>query len=166
MSAISRKKIANINNNGIATTVVVIGQGLGDNLTVSGGTFINNGKTDPAKSISYNMTEGVANITVTFPFSNGYKNASISLTVNGEDIPFDWEDFRNSAKTVVVGNYPTSAQSSTIVINGNSSVIGDMKIYLDGVEITEAQLRELNSDIIASIEVDKESNVLKITSKE
>ncbi len=45
------------------------------------------------------------------------------------------------------------------------SVIGDIKIYLDGTEITEAQLKELNPDTIASIEVNKETHVLKVTSK-
>ncbi len=112
------------------------------------------------------MTNGVATITVTFPFSDEYKNASMTLTVNGAEIPFDLENFRNNAQSVVVGSNPTSAK--TIVINGNSStvsVIGDMKIYLDGAEITEAQLKKLNPDTIESVEVNKETHVLKITSK-
>ncbi len=118
--------------------------------------------------MSCNMTAGVAKITVTFPFSDEYKNASMTLTVNGEEIPFNLENFRNNAQSVAIGDNPTSAQSSTIVINGNTSaisVIGDMKIYLDGAEITEAQLKELNPDTIASIEVNKEIHVLKVTSK-
>ncbi len=112
------------------------------------------------------MTDGVATITVTFPFSDEYKNASMTLTVNGEEIPFDLENFRNNAQSVVVGSNPTSAE--IVVIKGNSSavsVIGDMKTYLDGVEITEAQLKEMNPDTIGSIEVNNETHVLRITSK-
>lgn len=119
------------NNNGIETAVVVFVRGQGDHLTVSGGTFTNNGKTFQAKSMSCNMTDGVANITVTSSFSDEYKNVSMTLTVYGEEIPFDLENFRNNAQSVAVGINPTSAE--IVVIKGNSSAVsitGDMKIYL------------------------------------
>ncbi len=109
--AVKKFKVTNINNNGIETTVTVIGQGLGDHLTVSGGTFTNNGRTYRAKSMSCNTTDGVANITVTFPFSEEYKNASMTLTVNGEEIPFNLEDFRNNAQSGAVGSNPTPADT-------------------------------------------------------
>lgn len=121
-----RFQVTNINNNGIETTVTVIGRGLGGHLTVSGGTFTNNGRTYRTKSMSCNMTDSVATITVTFPFSDEYKNASMTLTVHEEEIPFDLENFRNNAQSMVVGSNPTSAE--IVVIKGNSSavsVIGD-----------------------------------------
>ncbi len=60
----------------------------------------------------------------------------------------------------VIYGYSSDASDASAV-----SVIGDMKIYLDGTEITEAQLKELNPDTIASIEVNKETHALKVTSK-
>ncbi len=60
----------------------------------------------------------------------------------------------------VIYGYSSDSSDSSV-----ASVIGDMKIYLDGTEITEAQLKELNPDTIASIEVNKETHALKVTSK-
>ncbi len=60
----------------------------------------------------------------------------------------------------VIYGYSSDASVASAV-----SVIRDMKIYLDGTEITEAQLKELNPDTIASIEVNKETHALKVTSK-
>ncbi len=61
--------------------------------------------------------------------------------------------------------YGNSSDASVASVASAVSIIGDMKIYLDGTEITEAQLKELNPDTIASIEVNKETHALKVTSK-
>ena len=116
-------KVTNINHDGNETSVVIKADGLGDHLTVSGGKFITSGKSYDAKSLKCTMTNGTATITATFPFSDECKNASMSLLVNGEDVPFDLENFRNKAQTVTIGDNAaaSSKQSSSIVINSNSS---------------------------------------------
>lgn len=91
--AVRRFKVMNINNDGVETTVVVRGEGLGNSLTVSGGTFTNKGKTYRAKSLRCDMTDGVASITAVFPFSDEFRRSSMTLNVNGDEIPFELEEF-------------------------------------------------------------------------
>ena len=68
---------------------------------------------------------------------------------------------------MVGGDGDTSKPTvSEIVINGDTaSVPADMAIYLDGEEISEADLRALSSGNIASVAVDIQNNAVKITSK-
>lgn len=86
-------KTEEIRNDGKETTVVIRGKNLGNTMIASGGTFTNNGKTYQAKSMNFNMSNGEAEITLSFPFAEEYKNASMTITVNGEEIPFNLENF-------------------------------------------------------------------------
>lgn len=104
-TAVQYFKVTNINNDGNETTVVIKATGLGNNLTVSGGTFTTKGKSYRANSLKCDMADGVATITATFPLSDEYKNPGMTLTVNGEDVPFDLENFFSGAQSVVVGNF-------------------------------------------------------------
>ncbi len=90
-------KIKSLNNDDGKTTVTIQGEGLGDNLTVSGGTFTTKGKTYKANALKCNMTNGVAKIVVSFPFLTEFDQCSMTLMVNGEEIRFDLEDFFNNA---------------------------------------------------------------------
>lgn len=158
-------KVININDDGTRTTATINGENLGDHLTVSGGTFTNGGKTYKANSVSTQMTDGSAIITVSFPFTGEYKKGTMSITVNGDEIPFDLENFSNSeSRSAVIGG--KDGASTTIVINGNSSKTSEnLRFFLDGKEISKQELSALNNDTIASITVDRANNTLNITSK-
>lgn len=165
--SVRRFKVININDDGTRTTATISGENLGDNLTVSGGTFSNKGKTYQANSLSTQMSNGSATITVSFPFTGGYKKGKMAITVNGEEIPFDLEEFSNDSRTVVIGdNDDVSKTSTTIVIDSQSSnVPAQIKILLDGKEISRSVLTTLNSETIGSITIDRDNNIMKITSR-
>ncbi len=155
-------KVTSINNNGNETTVTIKGKGLGNNLTISGGTFTTMNKTYQAKALQCNMSDGAATITATFPFTSEYENTSMTLTVNGEVIPFELDNFMNSAQTIVIeDNQQTNASSSNPV-----SLPNGMKIYLDGEEINPLNLQNVDSEKIAAITIDKKNNAIKITLKQ
>lgn len=166
--SVKRFKVANINNDGRETGVVINADGLGDKLTVSGGTFTNDGKTYHAKSMQCNMTDGKAVINVVFPFSSEYVKPKMSIMVNGEEVPFNLEGFLDSARTVVVRrDADTSGKSmSSIVVNGNSaSSLDSIEIYLDGVKINRETLKELPSDKIQSITIDKQGKKMSVSTR-
>ena len=94
-------KVTNLNNNGNKTTVTINGEGLGDNVTVSGGTFTTNGKTYQADGLKFYLTDGVADIVATFPFIDEFDKSSMTIVVNGEKIPFDLEEFFNKSADVI-----------------------------------------------------------------
>jgi len=161
-------KVTNINNDGYETSVVINAEGLGDNLTVSGGTFTNDGKTYHAKSMQCNMTDGKAVIKVVFPFSSEYVKPKMSITVNGEEVPFNLEGFLDSARSVVVRRDADSSgkSMSSIVVNGNSaSSLDSIEIYLDGVRINQKTLKELPSDKIQSITIDKQGKKMSVSTR-
>ncbi len=94
-------KVKNFNNNGNETTIVITGENLGSNLTVSGGTFTTMGKTYQAKSINLSMTDGNAcYITIVFPFTSEYENSSMTLNINGKEISLDLESFFKNSKSI------------------------------------------------------------------
>lgn len=140
-------KVKSINNNDGKTTVEIRGEGLGNSLNVSGGTFTTKGKTYEAKSLNCSMTDGNAAITAVFPFLTEFDNVSMTLDINGEKMSFDLEDFFNNA-----GKSIASIPS-----------LENMKVYLDGKEISLIDMQELKSDQIASMSVDKKNNVIYIT---
>lgn len=161
--SVQRYKVASINNDGKKTIVVIRGENLGSNLTVSGGTFTNNGRIYKANALNCEMSDGTATITATFPFSEKYKNPKMTLSVNGEEIPFLLEEFFNNSQSVVVGSNAGSSKS-TITINGKSSSMPvGMKIFLDGKEIGECEMPD--TDNIASVTVDRRSNSIRITTR-
>lgn len=142
-------KVKSINNNDGKTTVEIRGEGLGNSLNVSGGTFTTKGKTYEARSLNCSMTDGNAAITAVFPFLSEFDNVSMTLDINGETITFDLEDFFSNASISQVSD----------------SGLGNMKIYLDGKEISLIDMQEIASDQIASMTVDKTENVIYITIK-
>lgn len=142
-------KVKSINNNDGKTTVEIRGEGLGNNLTVSGGTFTTKGKTYEARSLNCSMTDGNATITAVFPFLTEFDNVSMTLDINGEKMTFDLEDFFNNAGKSIAS------------IPG----LENMKVYLDGKEISLIDVQEIASDQIASMSVDKKENVIYITIK-
>lgn len=147
--SIQRYKVTNVNNNGDKTTIVIKGENLGDNLTVSGGTYTDRGKTYRASSLQCEMTDGNAVITATFPFLDEFDKPEMTLTVNGKEIPFDLENFFASAKTVTV----------------NSETDGKMTILLDGKKIGEMEMNALPPESIVSMTVDKGKNTIYISTK-
>lgn len=142
-------KVKSINNNDGKTTVEIRGEGLGNSLNVSGGTFTTKGKTYEARSLNCSMTDGNAIITAVFPFLTEFDNVSMTLDINGEKMTFDLEDFFNNAGKSIAS------------IPG----LENMKVYLDGKEISLIDVQELKSDQIASMAVDKKENVIYITIK-
>lgn len=92
-TSIPQFKVKNINNYDGKTTVVVRGEGLGDKLTVSGGTFTTDGKTYDARSLSCSMTDGNATITAVFPFVTVFDKVGMTLDINGEETAFDLDAF-------------------------------------------------------------------------
>ncbi|MBP3640177.1 MAG: M56 family metallopeptidase [Muribaculaceae bacterium] len=156
-------KVKNINNNGNATTVTIEGNGFGNNLTVSGGTFTTAGKTYKANGLNCNMTNGEAVITATFPFISVFENTSMTLIINGEEIPFNLEEFFNNAQSVTVGG---NNKAITIGLNGKTADLpDDMAILLDGKKISKSEMEALTPGDIASITVDRLKNEIRITSK-
>lgn len=183
-------KVVNINNNNGKTTVVVKGEGLGDNLTVSGGTFTTDGKKYKAKALNCSMTDGKATITAEFPFITEFDKVKMTLNINGDEIPFDLENFFNNAgvgpkqeksahtgsrsNPVVIG-YGTIKKPTADVKSDDSVVMAkseesapdpeDIVIYLDGKVIGLSEMNDINPEDIASITVDKKDNIIRITSK-
>lgn len=142
-------KVKSINNNDGKTTVEIRGEGLGNRLNVSGGTFTTKGKTYEARSLNCSMTDGNATITAEFPFLTEFDNVSMTLDINGEKMTFDLEDFFNNAGKSIAS------------IPG----LENMKVYLDGKEISLIDMQEIASDQIASMSVDKKENIIYITIK-
>lgn len=154
-------KVVNINNDGRQTTVTISGKGLGNELTVSGGTYTSAGKTYHASALSSDMTDGNATITATFPCSDEKFGQKLTLNVNGSEIPFSLEDLNG---TVVRVN-KESSDPATVTVSGGSSItsLTDVKISIDGHDVTEDELKNLPSDKIKSITIDKKSNRIEIT---
>ncbi len=148
-TSVQHFKVKSINNNDGKTTVEIRGEGLGNSLNVSGGTFTTKGKTYEARSLNCSMTDGNATITAVFPFLTEFDNVSMTLDINGEKMTFDLEDFFNNAGKSIAS------------IPG----LENMKVYLDGKEISLIDVQEIASDQIASMSVDKKENVIYITIK-
>ena len=157
-------KIVSLNNSGQETTVVVKGEGLGNNLTVSGGTFTNKGKTYSANSLNANMENGNVVITSVFPESDNYENASISLNINGKTVTLQLEEFRKAAQHLQAS---ISTSNGIVIYNGNAtlSTVGNMEIYLDGKKISEDEMKALDPRQIKSMEINNQTNSIYINTK-
>lgn len=99
-------QIKSLNNNDNRTTIVIQGENLGNNISVSGGTFTTMGKTHEAKSLQCDLTDGDATITATFPFISEFENSSMTLTINGKEVLFDLEKFFNKSPAIVADVMP------------------------------------------------------------
>ena len=157
-------KIISLNNSGIETTVVVAEEDLGNNLSVSGGTFTNNGHSYSAKSLNTTMTNGSATITAVFPFSDNYEDANVAFNINGKEIKLGIDDFRRNSQTSSISISPSNG---IVISNGNAtlSTVGEMEIYLDGKKISEQEMKGLNPETIASMSIDRQKNTINLTSK-
>lgn len=163
-SVTGKFRIISLNNSGIETTVVVTGEDLGNNLSVSGSTFTTNGKNYSAKSLNTNMTDGRATITSVFPFSGNYENAYVAFNINGQDVKLNLDDFHRNAQNSSISISPSNG---IVISNGNAtlSTVGKMDIYLDGKKISEKEMKAINPETIASMSIDKQNNTIYITSK-
>ena len=110
------------------------------------------------------MTDGIANITAVFPFSDNYENASLSLSVNGKEVKLNLDDFCRNSQTSSVSISPSNG---IVIYEGtvNRSTAEDMDIYLDGKKISEEEMKALAPETIASMSIDKQNNRINITSK-
>lgn len=121
-------KVTNISNKGNVTTVTICGKGLGNSITVSGGTFTSMGKDHKAKSLNCEMTDGEATIKAVFPFLSEFDKSKMTLTINGEEVPFDLENFFNKAQVAeVMPQYPGG---ETAIMNAVMS-----KVSFPGAEL-------------------------------
>ena len=152
-AAIKIFQVSNIKSEGSQTTVTIHGENLGDNLTISGGTFKNQGKTYYATSLYCDMTDGVATITATFPFSGDLRNPSMTIEANGEEIPFELSGFKPKAEVSSIQEKNTPLASEEI------------EILLNGKRISKEDMKALNPESIASMTVDKEKGTINIETK-
>ena len=95
-------KIKNFNNNGNRTTIVVKGENFGNTLTVTGGAFTTMGRTYNAESMRCQMSNGVAHITLQFPYTSEYDNSSLAININGNEMLIDMDDFFNNADRLAI----------------------------------------------------------------
>ena len=154
-------KVKNLNNSDNVTTVTVKGENLGSNITVSGGTFTTMGKTYQAKALKCTLINGEATITATFPFTSEYENTSMTLIVNGEEIPFELNGLFEKSLYVTTGN-----DEQIILVNAdNPAVLDNLEIYVDGKKITASEMNKISPEAIESVEVDKRANMIKIKLK-
>lgn len=162
-------RLKNLNNNGNQTSVTISGENLGSNLTVTGGTLTTAGKTYQAKSMQCSMKNGSAVIVVTFPFMSEFENSSLTLNINGEEIPFDLDNFLDKADSIKIkpAGQDNGDDMETIVIKGNSSSsgLGNMIVYFDGKKISYDDMKEISPAEIGSMSIDKNSNTIIITRK-
>ncbi len=104
-------QVKNLNNDNGKTTITIWGEGLGDHINVSGGTFTTKGKTYRATALNCNLTNGLATIVASFPFIDEFDNSSMTLTINGEEVPFNLEKFfDNAAASAVVSEVVPEVQ--------------------------------------------------------
>lgn len=101
-------KVTNLNNSDGRTTITIEGEGLGENLTVSGGTFTTDGKTYQATSMRCYLTDGQGLIVAIFPFIDTFDQSSLTLTINGKEMSFNIENSFAIApvKPEVLPQYP------------------------------------------------------------
>lgn len=147
--------------------MTIKGHVAGNNINVAGGTFTNGGKIYDANSMSCDMKNGEAEISVSFPFSAEIKDAVISLTINGKETAFDLDKLAKCSKSVKIKKKDTPETETllTILASSTGESAKDMTYYLNGVKISFGELDKVPADKITSITVDKQSNDVKLTTK-
>ncbi|MDE6435967.1 MAG: M56 family metallopeptidase [Muribaculaceae bacterium] len=156
--AIQHYQVTDVVHDGNSTTVVIATEGLGSRVTVSGGTFTNAGKIYQASSLQTQMTDGAATIKVTFPFAGELKQAGMTITVNGDEIPFNLEGYIDKSQQA------SSSPASLFSITGNRADDG-IAIYINGEPATEEQVKNLKTTDIAEMTVSKEKDAILITTR-
>ena len=144
-------KVADIRSDGKATTVTVLGHGLGNSLSVNGATFTNHGKTYQANALNCNLTNGTGTIIAIFPFTDECKKASMTIMMNGHEVPFNLEEYSNSSVSIHMKTY--------------DAVDSAMKVIIDGKEADSEAMKALSPDSISSITVDRQKNAIIIKTR-
>ena len=157
-------------DDGKNTMIVIHGKNVGNNMTVSGGTFSTTGQVYHATSLNSDMTNGAATIVSTFPvsFSGEHKDPAMSIIVNGKEVSFNLKDAIKKGKSAQRTYYGVLSIDSDTTMNISPvvlSVSDKMDIYLDGRKISTEEMKTLSNDNIAQITIDKQNNAIKITSK-
>lgn len=135
--------IRDISNTGNATIVTLRGVNAGNELTVSKGKLIVEGQNYEANSINSYLSNGTANIKMTFnPIPNLDKDITLSFTINGEEMTF-----------VRIG----SSKPQTTSTPANKT------IYVDGTIVTEEEMKKISPSEIAEMSV--EPDAIRITLK-
>lgn len=165
-------RVTEITSDGKETKVTIMCTGFGNNIFVSGCSLTSDGKTYQANSMGCNMSDGTATVNVAFPVAGKLKNAAMKLMVNGKEASFSLENEKlvaietpnkhidNDIKVIGVGTIKKD-NSSIISVIPNDSV----SVYLDGILITEDEMKKLSPDKIESISVVKQGDAIIITSK-
>ncbi|MDE6085011.1 MAG: M56 family metallopeptidase [Muribaculaceae bacterium] len=157
-------KVTDISNDGDETTVVVKGENVGNNLSVSGAVLTNNDKNYGASAMECNMVDGEAVIKTKYPVSESLKKSSMILLINGERVQFNLENYLDDPATPASGKIVSGR-----AVNGISTTatqgLGQMKICIDGKEVTEEEMKNLPTDKIDSITVDKVTNTISVVTK-
>lgn len=111
----------------------------------------------------------------------------MTLTVDGEEIPFNPENFGHfSATEVATGEKSKNGRESSHSAKGKKGdaspeaetviepsptgsnesrlpLLNGLKIYVDGKEISEAEFYQLSPSDIAAMTIDKPANAIRIT---
>lgn len=110
------------------------------------------------------MTDGIADIQVTFPFSDELKDAVMILSINSEKVSFTLDG--SESVTVGTGTLPAPNTDKAIKIEGKFSAISDdATFYFDGKKISKEDLNRLSTDNIGFITVNRKDNAVIIRSK-
>lgn len=165
-------RVTEINSDGKETKVSILCTGFGNNIFVSSCSLTSDGKTYQANSMGCNMSDGTATVNVAFPVAGKLKNAAMKLMVNGKEASFSLENEKlvaivtpnkhsdNDIKVIGVGTIKKDNSSIVSVIPNDS-----VSVYLDGILITEDEMKRLSPDKIESISVVKRGDAIIITSK-
>lgn len=151
-------KVKGLNNNGNCTTVTITGEGFGDNINVSGGTFKTNGKTYQAKSMQCNLTDGVATIEVVFPFMDEWDKSSMTLTINGEETVLDIEELFNNSQIKIV-------QTDAVIEYTDSQKIVGSIVYSDDATANSTPVSVSYALPISSQETGTDPAIVRIRGK-
>lgn len=183
-----RFRVTSLDNNGGKTTVRILGEGLGNYIKTSGGTFTTCGRTYQAINQSCVKTGSEAVIEIMFPFLSEFDATSMTVNINDVEIPFNLEslfekayDYPSNLNTAVnvdeaalrklapvtLDSAISSGGNDPLVVSArviNKSMIpGD--IYLNDKKVGQAELQELNSEDISAIVVNKQDNTMRITTR-
>ena len=163
-TAFPQFKVTEISNDGRQTTVVLSSNNAGNLLNVSGGVLSTGGKRYNASALQTQLVDGKASITVTFPFAGEYKRTGMVLTINGETVPFRFED---SLSTKADQSAPgdSTARVSFVINDSSSPLLDGMEIYVNGEKINREQIDVIAPDDITSMTVDIQKSAILIQLK-
>lgn len=88
MIANAKPKCQGFNNYDDKVTVIFIDDNAGSNYSVSDVTLVTYGKEYTATSVSVTVKNGVATVTLTFPYLTTFSNSKVRLRINGNKVKF------------------------------------------------------------------------------